>query len=472
MSEFDLLSIGRGAVTAPAGCGKTHLIAMTLTHHSDPKPILVLTHTNAGVAALRDRLNRAHVPPRAYRLSTIDGWAMQLTSMFPKRSGHDPAVLELKNPPRDYLKIREAAATLLEKGHIGDILTATYSRIVVDEYQDCSVRQHAIVTQVAETLPTCVLGDPLQAIFDFGGDELVKWKDVCAFFPVVHELTTPWRWINQGSEPLGRWLLEVRSKLLCGKAIDIRKAPRAVTWVHLDGSEDYRRLLNAAWVRPSTATGTVLIIGDSVNSEGRRKLASQVGGAVTVEAVELRDLIAFARAFDVQAPDALERLAKFAQKVMTNVGAQELIRRVEILAKGTARKPPSDVESTALTFVKSPSHRMAAQLLQQIAAESGRRTYRPTVLRACINALQLSDQIDGLSFHDATIRIREQYRIAGRKLPLRAVGSTLLLKGLECDTAVVLNACDLDARNLYVAITRAARSLTICSPTPVLTPPK
>ena len=51
--EVDLLAIDRGSVTAPAGCGKTHHIAEALTRHGDGKPILILTHTNAGVVALR-----------------------------------------------------------------------------------------------------------------------------------------------------------------------------------------------------------------------------------------------------------------------------------------------------------------------------------------------------------------------------------------------------------------------------------
>lgn len=52
--EIDLLSVDRGSVTAPAGCGKTQLIADNLAQHRDPKPVLVLTHTNAGAAAKTD----------------------------------------------------------------------------------------------------------------------------------------------------------------------------------------------------------------------------------------------------------------------------------------------------------------------------------------------------------------------------------------------------------------------------------
>ncbi|MDZ4055877.1 MAG: UvrD-helicase domain-containing protein, partial [Polynucleobacter sp.] len=161
MTDIDLLAIRRGAVTAPAGCGKTHLIADAISKHGDSKPILVLTHTNAGVAALRGRLEKAGVPSKAYRLATIDGWAMRLVSTFPARSGCDPLILKLENRGSDYPKIRVAAAKMLKAEHALDVLAATYSRLFVDEYQDCNVPQHAIVYYMSRALPTCVLGDPM-----------------------------------------------------------------------------------------------------------------------------------------------------------------------------------------------------------------------------------------------------------------------------------------------------------------------
>ena len=126
--QIDLLTIQRGTITAPAGCGKTHLIADALTRHDNAKPIMILTHTNAGVVALRGRLDRLSVPPKAYRVVTIDGWAMRLISMFPQRSGHDPALLNLVHPATDYPNIRVAAAKLLKTGHINDVLRANYDQ--------------------------------------------------------------------------------------------------------------------------------------------------------------------------------------------------------------------------------------------------------------------------------------------------------------------------------------------------------
>ncbi len=53
--------------------------------------------------------------------------------------------------------------------------------------------------------------------------------------------------------------------------------------------------------------------------------------------------------------------------------------------------------------------------------------------------------------------------LLGRILPRCAVGTTLLVKGLEFDHAVVLDADAYDARNLYVALTRGVQSLTVAS---------
>jgi hypothetical protein len=98
--------------------------------------------------------------------------------------------------------------------------------------------------------------------------------------------------------------------------------------------------------------------------------------------------------------------------------------------------------------------------------------FRPEILRTCIKALQSSGPDVG--FLEAVKRIREQQRVLGRLLPKKAVGSPLLLKGLEGDVAVILDASDFDRdaaknrKNLYVAMTRGSRKLVICSPTHLL----
>lgn len=366
--EIDLRTITRGAVTAPAGCGKTQLIASALAAHRGSKPILVLTHTNAGVAALRGRLDRAGVPTGSYRLSTIDGWAMRLIATFPSRSAHNPAILQLMAPATDYPAIRDAAWKLLQAGHVNEVLKASYANLIVDEYQDCSVPQHRIVCLLSLCLPTCVLGDPMQAIFGFRGNALADWdKQVCAHFPVVAELTTPWRWRNVGAEAFGQWLLKVRRLLVAGQSVDLRTGPpEHVTWIQTVPPNDHAQRLAAARTAPATAEGRVLIIADSRNRAAQQNFASQTPGASTVEAVDLQDLLAFANSFDVRSAGALAQLLALAQSVMTNVGVPELTRRLESLQRGTARNPPNGAESRALAFVRAPSLIAASALLSEL----------------------------------------------------------------------------------------------------------
>ena len=69
---------------------------------------------------------------------------------------------------------------------------------------------------------------------------------------------------------------------------------------------------------------------------------------------------------------------------------------------------------------------------------------------------------------DAAIQVREQGRLIGRPLARRTVGSTLLLKGLEAEMAVVLDPATMDRKHLYVAITRGSKKLVVCSHTQLI----
>src|SRR5439155_12975731 len=120
----------------------------------------------------------------------------------------------------------------------------------------------------------------------------------------------------------------------------------------------------------------------------QREFASQTPGAVTVEAVDLRDLVTFAKRFKLGAPDALRQLVQFAQSVMTNVGA-DLVQRIDALERGRAGEPASDLEKAALRFTLAPSYAGAVDVMVEIGKEGGVRAHRPAVLRACTKALQL-----------------------------------------------------------------------------------
>lgn len=470
MADIDLLSIDCGSVSAPAGCGKTHLIASALQCHDDSKPILILTHTNAGVAALRARLTHMGVPQRAYRITTIDGWAMRLIGTFPHRSGHAEGVLDLTDPRNDYPAIRQGTINILAGNHLRDVLQATYARLFVDEYQDCLVEQHAMVSKIAEVLPTCVLGDPMQAIFGWGTNVLVDWEaDVHARFPPAGELDTPWRWRNVGTEAFGRWLLQVRSALQSGQPIDLTDVPAEVEVITVTGDDDVPNQTKAANTRPPVEGGSVLIVCDARRPPRHREIAARARGAVVVENADLTDFIRFAASFDMRAPTATDELIDFAGSTMTGVGAAQMKQRLRVLLAGRERSPPNDAEAAALAFARAPSPTAAVALLVEINRQAGVFPLRPALVRSAIQAF--NGCVDAEGFHEMAVRAREQSRVKGRALPRRAVGSTLLLKGLEADVAVIIDTDQLNARDLYVAMTRGSRKLVICTTDPVLLRP-
>lgn len=195
-------------------------------------------------------------------------------------------------------------------------------------------------------------------------------------------------------------------------------------------------------------------------------LSNPAVAALVDLAVDLKE----ATFLDINNTNALLQIAQFAEKLMTGVGAQDLMRRVDILTREAHRREASDTERAALAFQRERSYRRAADLLIEINKEAGVRTFRPAVLRARHRALQVCSGPEGVTFYDAAVRIREQNRLHGRVLPRRAVGSTLLLKGLEAEVSVILGADDLNARNLYVAMTRGSKRLIICSRQAILNP--
>jgi len=152
-----------------------------------------------------------------------------------------------------------------------------------------------MICHAAETLPTVLLGDPLQAIFNWRGNEPPDWDgEVCRRFPVAGELQTPWRWINAKAEPFGRWLLDMRKELTLGRSVDLGTAPEELEWVRLDGTDDEAKRRTAARIRLPDGDARVIILGDNRPATHRR-IASQTPGAITVEAVDLRDLVDFAK---------------------------------------------------------------------------------------------------------------------------------------------------------------------------------
>lgn len=462
-----LTDVSRGTITAPAGCGKTHLVAEAIGKHQNELPLLVLTHTNAGVAALRQRVEKIGASSKKARITTLDGWSLKLLNSFPCRSGIDPSHLLLNNAREDYPAIRTGALNIILKDHIREILKSTYSHLIVDEYQDCQPDQHELVLGLSRDIPTCVLGDPLQSIFNFTKEGTVDWQsDVLDAFPNAGELDTPWRWKLADNEKLGQWLIYIRKALINGGKINITEAPDCVEWIELDGSDDWEKQLKAANTRSPNPSGGSLIMAKWPKEQA--EYARRIPGASKVENADLTELQKFASSFSLEAENPTKILIDFARSVITGIDVTVLSNRLKSIKSGTNRNPASDAENAILNFHSNPSYIQAATVLSELSKDVGLHVFRDELLRSAIKALNSANTENENALLELALIIRDQMRFTGRHLPKKAVGSTLLFKGLEADVSIILDADAMDYRDLYVALTRGAKKIVVCSQSPIL----
>ena len=75
----------RAVIVAPAGYGKTELIAQSVACSEDRQ--LVLTHTHAGVDSLRKRFRKYNISSSKFNIETIHSFALRFAGSYPKTTG-------------------------------------------------------------------------------------------------------------------------------------------------------------------------------------------------------------------------------------------------------------------------------------------------------------------------------------------------------------------------------------------------
>ena len=214
MNYSDFISKEKCLLVAPAGFGKTHALAECIVRTPDDKKQLILTHTHAGIASIKEKVNRLKIPASKYHIETITGFAQKYTLAF--YCGNDIPLQE--DPTKYYPFIIEKATELFELKTIQKTILYSYQGLFVDEYQDCTDIQHQMITALSEIIPIHILGDPVQGIFDFNGT-LVDFDNDLNDYEEVEQLDTPWRWNNVNRNDLGQDLKTIRNRLQRGLPI-------------------------------------------------------------------------------------------------------------------------------------------------------------------------------------------------------------------------------------------------------------
>jgi len=451
----------RAVVIAAAGCGKTHLIAEAVGCQKDGRQ-LILTHTHAGVRSLRDKLKLLGVSSRLFCVDTIAGFALKYAISFPKTSG-----LSMFMPvSSEWNEVYEPATRIISHSIGKHILRSSYSGLYVDEYQDCTLIQHELIKKIADVLPCRIVGDPLQGIFDFEDSPLVNWsKDILPYFERLPDLCIPYRWKN-GNNALGDWLLDIRNSLASGKPIDLRKLPNGVQYFSLSEKSQ----TDACYHCPKV--GTVVAIHKMPDQA--HFVARKLNGTfISMEEIEGKDLLSWSEKFEQSSSNERSiAVIDFASKCMTRVSTElttikkKLMKGKKNIALGLSKYASiaGGLEEVAnsnefTTILKS------MVLIEQVPK---RVIFRSELWNDMKRTIKEYGTGAYSTLRETAWKVRDRGRILGRKPSNRTVSRTLLIKGLEFDHAIVLDAGQLSAKELYVAMTRGSKSLTIISSSNIL----
>lgn len=462
-------SLKCGSVVAAAGCGKTEQIARATQIAKGRR--LILTHTHAGVDALRARLQARKVPSEKFRIDTIAGWCLHYAASFPKRSSLTCVIPRLDN---EWNAVYEAAARLLNSGAVKGILASSYAGVFVDEYQDCSGLQHQVIKAIADYLPVCVFGDPLQAIFDFKGQKPVDWaEDVFPVFPKASDLTTPWRWKNAGNSELADWLASVRHILEQGGNIDLKNRPGCVRWESLSQPRQATIVGTCKRVMGTAKNSRVIVIGDPANINARASIAKQLAGFSNIEPLRCNHLYEFAKKLEAaKGFTRLERTLDFTCDCMTGVEQTDFLSAVKShqCGKKLGTSKFGDLIKIGISVAENNGVEAVLELMQGFQRRTTTRLFRKELFFSMCLALRIKSARQQNALMDVIWEVQNRIRHAGRSIGKRCIGSTLLVKGLEFDHAVIIHADNMSRKDWYVALTRATTSVTILSPSESISP--
>lgn len=464
-----LLDAAPASVEMPAGAGKTHLLAAAVAVASSRGDrSLVLTHTNAGVEAIRKRLRRFGVSSRDARVETLTSWAFSLVRAYPDLAG--VSVSEEPDWAQSDTYVR-GAARVARSVAIADVHTVSFDYVFVDEYQDCTLVHHELVLGIAAAVARIiVLGDRLQAVFGFAGP-LAEWDlHVLPTFRAFSAPVAPERWKGHNEE-LGEWLLRIRPLLVNGQALDFSQFAIPGLNLILDTSPN-----SVASVAHSFAdySETVVLLDKWPNSVAQH--ASRLGGSYSVmedingnfmrqqlSGDPGRGVLGLPEEGD---PNLARWFAQFAKACVIGLAGIDSVvlgrlDRGESLG-GLSREGIQSVLEALEQLRIAPTYAQlatAAYVLRSLKASL--KVYRWEAWNDTLQAIAMSAE-NGDTALDNFGRVRERLRRQGRRTHARVASRTLLVKGLEYDHVVIANVGNLrDPRNLYVALSRARRSVTV-----------
>jgi DNA helicase-2/ATP-dependent DNA helicase PcrA len=355
--------------------------------------------------------------------------------------------------------------------------------------------QHNLILKLSESIDCLVFGDPMQSIFDFDSEGF-NWNiDLCNNFVRNSNISldTPYRWINSGTPNLGIWVQGVREKLKNGKKKEINSLVKP-TEIKIEKSEsnisadDYERIVATEICKiindlPPKESVLVLVNGGHSRPNLRHTIARNMFCKIqSIEKIESPVLISFLSNLDTftnsyrRSPISLYNLIRdFAKKCMT--GTSQISQSLNLkLSQYPTKSIPElrqldnrlqaengKLYNLILDIYEYKKREITLNLILKLVKDfttSANNIYRKEIWRSAVEAITMALRSENKSLKECGISIRQKTSFLGRNFN-RVIGTTLLTKGLEFDHVIILNLSNLDDKNLYVALSRASKSITI-----------
>lgn len=432
-----------GVIVAPAGYGKTSRLIEGMANELR---CLALTHTNVAVANIKRRRGTQPLS----RVETIDSLARRLATAFPSISGTSEDAF-------DWPLIRAGATRALQRPAIRDAFARSYDQLLVDEYQDCSSGQVNLIKSIAAWMPTLVLGDPLQSLYDpIEKGTKMSWEEKIQGWDTLETLDHPWRWEDNPQHQ--EWVVDARAAILSGGRVSLPGGTAAHLRIQDDRGSFLSDLIKS---RPGR---WAIIMGDSKRPQLLVDTAKRHRW-ISMEVAELShppELDRFAQSWDAgNEALAILEMAKTCISSCGKLTSFDTCMKNAKLGRPTRSNSSLAGKVADLQLQRTPA--AALSLLRAIETDPATGTYRPGLLSLCKRSLRALRDVPEEGMADAIKAVQTQER-AGVERPRSGpvVGSVLRLKGLEFDhVAIVDPECFSTPEEVYVAVSRARASCTV-----------
>jgi DNA helicase-2/ATP-dependent DNA helicase PcrA len=393
-----------------------------------------------------------------------------------------------RNRSEGYAELAARVAHLLRASPmIARTIVCRYPIVICDEHQDTSADQHAIVMVCHDDGASLrIFGDPMQRIY--GGNKKAaiaadnqRWEDLKRKADTFEELDEPHRWAD-GFESLGRWILDARLGLRAGGKIDLRGAlPMGVSYItgenqlaHVHGryglAKDEREPIDAL----VKMADSLLVLTTQNDTAGA--LRSFFFRTLPIWEGHVREslatLIGAAEKQKGNAAGIAEAAVTFVQAVATGFSSsgygKTLLAAISDECCTRRRGKPATLQELGRVFLRQPDHKGVASFLRHLSVLMGKDSaFKQVKLdhhREFWDAVRIGEFDDPAEGFGEIARRRTYARPLP---PAKAISTIHKAKGLECDDVLIMpcdrkHFGDTDAarRRLYVAMSRAKRSLT------------